>query len=484
MTSELVTFLRDFEKRLERQERHTHIFPMPETVIVIEPPGCVEFCDDFERAALGDAWVNGPVFEFGSFTPVIENAIVSGALVGGENNHPPPDTVYGSVRSVAEYPSDQFVEAVVGDLFQGHYPTLPPLYQYMESELFLLTQIKPDSNACLGVYVIIQANQGPGCYMQIMSVDAAGNATYYDDGTHLLDADWESNPDYTIRLETTVAGHCRAFFNDFLVTEDDVAPVGGLHVGVASQWSRTNYVDGAPNTATAPRFELVCGGCLSDPLEPAVGTCPWCDDFERADGPLGADWVAPTPPDGYVLSAFAIDAGAVTGPSDDFPSGLNRWAMTRTAASLDGSHCVEITITDAFQGTPGSSPIDASVELYAQQSSTTAECLVMAVGFSTDASEIFWSVYSRRASPFTDLVLFSGSMAVTLPIASTTLRFEADPDGTVRLFVDGVMVQSGVVVDTLRPDLSGPRAGFGLHWWQNDGGTSPRIEAACTNVAP
>ena len=197
-----------------------------------------------EGLPLGPHWVDGPMFVEGSYTVSCENHLSDGAYVAGENNEPVPIAVFGSIRTTASYPGDQFIEATVGNFFQGHDPSMPEGYQWVEGDMWLLTQVVGGaSQACLGAYVIIQTNQGPGftggCYMQIISVDAAGVRSYHNDGTYSPLTGWQDNPSYTIRLETTEDGNCKAFFDGHLVAEDDMTPTGGLYVGMAQQWNRT-----------------------------------------------------------------------------------------------------------------------------------------------------------------------------------------------------------------------------------------------------
>lgn len=227
------------------------------------PPDVRSPCDNFERTELGADWVEGPKIRFGAYTTVIENALDNGAWVAGENNHPYPDAVLGSIRTTAAYPGTQSISAKISNLFPGHDPSVAERYQWMESEQWLFTQVVGgSSNACLGVYVIIQVNQGPGntggCYMQLVQMAADGTLTYFDDNTYAPLTGWQSNSTYTVRFDTSPDGHCTAYFEENLVVEGDLTPTGGQYVGVAQQWNRTNYASTVPNPATSPRFEEVC----------------------------------------------------------------------------------------------------------------------------------------------------------------------------------------------------------------------------------
>jgi len=74
---------------------------------------------------------------------------------------------------------------------------------------------------------------------------------------------WQSNPDYVVRLESTAAGHCKAYLDGELLVEQDLSPTGGPYVGFVSNWHRTNYggaVDDGTNPGVSPRYEAVCIG--------------------------------------------------------------------------------------------------------------------------------------------------------------------------------------------------------------------------------
>lgn len=276
-SSDLTALLRDLEIRLQRQERHTHIFPplRPVTIVIPAPeppppvPECAVLCDEFTGVSLGSAWETGPYVGYiGSYTPVIENHVADGAYMGGENNHPYPEAVWGSIQTVASYPGDaQYVEVVTSDWFQGNFSSGPGA-QYTEGEFWLLNQLA-DDGSCLGAYCLVDV--GPSvvddtaqAYVQLFRRAATGVLTYYDDGWIDPLAGWETNPAYTFRLETTVAGHAKVFFDGMLLAEGDLPPVvDGGRVGLAVQWNLTSYVSGETNPGTAPRFESFCGGCLA-----------------------------------------------------------------------------------------------------------------------------------------------------------------------------------------------------------------------------
>lgn len=302
--------LRDLERRLERRERHVHpevdgyapsadqgnharvgsdglVYvnkivasatpPLPvaygATAIPVgavwlelgELPVSGGWCDDFERPEIGPDWTVGPVFDQGLYVTVVENALDGHAFIAGENTPPDPASVLGTIATTAEWPGDQTVEVEVGNFFQGHDPSMDEGYQWVEGELYLLTQVVGGtSQAAVGVYVIISVRPfgGGDVYAQLITVDAAGVRSYFDDAsTGERPPAWETNPDYTIRLETTVEGHCKVFFEGTLLLEGDVPPTGGTHIGLVQQWNRTNYAEpdvAVPNPGTSPWFSQVC----------------------------------------------------------------------------------------------------------------------------------------------------------------------------------------------------------------------------------
>lgn len=224
------------------------------------------FTDDFERADLGPDWTDGPMFsEFGSWVPAVDFLADGAWQTADETSGGEFVTAMGSIRRVADAGADQFIEAEVGNFFQGHVSTRPERLQIVEGEVFLFAQIASDSMASVGVYVIIDSGGSGGdaglgsCYMQIITLDAAGNRSYFSDGDATPLTGWQSNPTYTIRLEVTAGGHCRAYFEGGLVAEDDVTPTGGQHVGIAMHWNRTRYDSTIPPSGESLRVESVTG---------------------------------------------------------------------------------------------------------------------------------------------------------------------------------------------------------------------------------
>lgn len=429
---------------------------------------CVTFTDDFERLLLGPTWTDGPVFDFGSFTPVIDNSINTGAYVAGENDEPAPVTVLGTIRTTARYPGDQFVEATVGNFFQGHDPCVGEQYQWVEGEMWLFTQIASDSNACLGVYVIIQVNQGPGdtggCYMQIISVAPDGTRDYFGDGTFFPLIDWQTNPNYTIRLETTAAGHCKALFEGRVVVEDDVVPIGGPHVGLAQQWNRTSY-----------------GG--------VVELVSFNDEFDRADGPIGPDWIAVTENGNYdwVEMPLSIQGGAAIGVDgtgalpEEFSGGM--WHT-----EMSGDQYIEVCVTGLQYRSnyPIGQRKHGQIRLFCQANTIDPAKEELWVEWSDDDA-----VGGQRRmdcypvlpdGSYHDESTFFQNLSPWAPALSdptACIRLEALADGTRRVyFTLGTTGAVDLVGEGTAPlNNVGPYVGFRMFWWRGtgEGGTSPRV---------
>lgn len=221
------------------------------------------FTDDFERADLGPDWADdGPIF-------VDWDYLRAGSyLSDGAYVTTPTDENFqymGSIRRIPQAGTDQFIEAEVGNFFQGHIPTLPERLQIVEGQVYLFAQLAPDSYAGIGVWIIIDSG-GPGatagqgkCYMEVITTDAAGTVTEYGYGDTFPLTGWQSNPVYTVRLEVTAAGHVRGFFEGGLLVEEDVPPTGGQHLGVAMEWNQTRYDASVPLSGESTRFYSVTG---------------------------------------------------------------------------------------------------------------------------------------------------------------------------------------------------------------------------------
>lgn len=225
------------------------------------------FTDDFERGSLGSDWVDDGPIVFQSDDWVRGGQFLDdGAWQVAENESEGVFNVaMGSIRHAADACDDQFIEAVVGNFFQGHDASVAETQQWVEGDVFLFTQLSPGSDVGIGVHVIIHVNSSGGdegiCDMEFFTTDENGEVTFFGDlGVFAPLATWRSNPDYTIRLEVSAAGHCKAYFEGNLLTEADTTPVGGRYVGIGMEWNRTSYPIGdPPNPGVSFRVESVTG---------------------------------------------------------------------------------------------------------------------------------------------------------------------------------------------------------------------------------
>lgn len=201
--------------------------------------------DDFGRLSLGSDWADdGPIFEDDGYARAVQ-FLSGGAWQAEDSDSTIPDVGMGSIRRTDDNSDDQFIEASVGNFFQGHDPDVAETLQYVEGQIYLFAQVDPGSNAAIVAWVIIQVGpsipDGEG-YIEIFTVDATGTRTFPGiSGSEPLPAGWQTNPDYTVKLEVSAAGHVRAYFEGDLLLEDDVTPLAGRHVGIGMEWNLTNY---------------------------------------------------------------------------------------------------------------------------------------------------------------------------------------------------------------------------------------------------
>lgn len=231
----------------------------------------MSFTDDFERVSLGSDWADdGPIL-FQS-----DDWVRGGQFLGGgawqvdENNSAGEfETAMGSIRRTDNSCADQFIEAVVGNFFQGHDPSVDEWFQWVEGDMWLFAQLSPSSDVSVGAHFIIHANSGAEdgeAFVEFFTTDEDGEVTFTDNFGSFspLPTGWQANPDYTIRFEVSAAGHLKAYFEGDLLAEDDVTPVGGRHVGIGMQWNRTDYAPGESNPGVSFRVESVTGSlCTS-----------------------------------------------------------------------------------------------------------------------------------------------------------------------------------------------------------------------------
>jgi hypothetical protein len=237
-----------------------------------------------------------------------------------------------------------------------------------------------------------------------------------------------------------------------------------------------------------------------DPVVRAVPGPVWRDDFERADGPLGSDWLDPA---GIPVDTAKTTVGIVSGavevgvdPAID-DTAVNGFGQTLATIEAGAAQYVEVAITNVFQGHPvanpdpaASTPADMTCDLllFSLASDTDASSASMECGFGWGGNDFepgkgFMSVHVRRQLPDGSTDYGPGFANVDYPdhdpARVIVVRFESSPQGAQRCLVDGVQVMESNV-----GALDGLHLGFGLHWSKNlPAGTSPRINYVEIGVA-
>lgn len=219
---------------------------------------------------------------------------------------------------------------------------------------------------------------------------------------------------------------------------------------VAKATEPTTYDFGGPIPLHAVWLQI--GG------EGGGGSVSFIDDFERADGPIGPDWVwhpAVVHPDGTPGGQFSIEDGAAIAPMDTF-STVMFWHEP-----MGDAQCIEITVEDAVGN-------DGWFTLHANMSPT--------VYASRKAEFTFYdALHDWVPTPADELwvELTGGAFAGPLPYPDEpfTLGLEVDPDGTMRATVNGVVVVTGL--DPNPPP--GEFVGMEMDPASFSGDSSPRI---------
>lgn len=188
-----------------------------------------------------------------------------------------------------------------------------------------------------------------------------------------------------------------------------------------------------------------------------------CDDFDRADGPIGPNYVAPPTIPFRNIAPMSIVDGHVEWPMD-YPSD-RIVSAARLVAPQPADQAIEITLTMTDN-------MWAQPELYCRLSTTdpvtcvgayimllrdrrvgTEGDLVYANGFFNDEydSDIpYWDEFDTVTQPPT-----SGFVPLTV-----TIRLEVDASGAIRFFYNGGLLMSGSVGSVPVPVPASPYVGF------------------------
>jgi hypothetical protein len=190
---------------------------------------------------------------------------------------------------------------------------------------------------------------------------------------------------------------------------------------------------------------------------------PWSDDFERADGPMGSDWIAATsgpvsgvPEPLVIASGAAVDATASgTEFGDDDPS-ASFWAT-----AIPGDHFIELDVESMGGGTN-------YLFIYSRFDPITWTGIEW--NFVTTVSSP-WEHGNFSRTTYTNGAVTSGPVVVGDVEPLTTLRVESS-GGTSKLYANGVLVDE--IGDT--DHTSGEYVGFGAGWSSSVTATaSPRV---------
>lgn len=184
-----------------------------------------------------------------------------------------------------------------------------------------------------------------------------------------------------------------------------------------------------------------------------AGTETWADDFERANGPLGADWVL-GPGSGFSdeVYPFAISGGAAVATVVDsspgsFPSITNM--MHYAVAQGPDAQSIEVEADNCWP----SGYVQLFTNIGTGKQSQFADFQFSNEGAPTIVVSVFHYDTDGNSSDETAHVIVSHSGATPV-----RLRLESDADGTQRAYVDDVLAATGVDP----APVSGSYVGMGL----------------------
>jgi hypothetical protein len=188
------------------------------------------------------------------------------------------------------------------------------------------------------------------------------------------------------------------------------------------------------------------------------------DDFDRADGPLGADWadvaVHKAP---YTHAPFAIQSGVAVGVQD--LTGPNAWSETRYArltTAPDVASFIETEIHNPFAAAVPSDTISVRYELFldlaADGSCETLGLEFVTTGAAFEGGRCNASISAFRADGTNPSVPATATFPFYFGTSPVAVRFESDGSGSYRGLFDGIEFISGTqTVD----GPSGTSVGFG-----------------------
>ena len=404
---------------------------------VAELPSCVTFTDDFERAdgPLGPDWV---ITSKTIGTPQVDILhIDDGDAVGTVGT----GTWVSSARHVGDFSgSDQFIEISISQVGGTG------ANEYIE----LYTRLSDDfTNE--GAYIYSYYYDPIPMTYGIARYDGPALSDWWDITGDIVMPVMPPDP-LVLRLESYLNGDHKFFINGELLATGNDSTYFGPYVGF-SIWD-----SGAGDAAEQPRIHYASGGCLQP------STCvTFSDDFERADGPVGPNWVLGQ--EGVVShpnELFVIQGGAavVDKPPDAYTDeGSMNWAVDIDAPD----QFIEVVIADIWQ--ESAFGWDVYFTLY--------NFLDMTVGTRGSYREL--QIYATHeygigylelwVDTFTGTTYTSGGFESwdTYPSWETnqiTLRLESYGSGRQVGYLDGVMILD--YTDTV--PLTGISQGINLLW--------------------
>jgi hypothetical protein len=195
--------------------------------------------------------------------------------------------------------------------------------------------------------------------------------------------------------------------------------------------------------------------------EPGLLVTPtFSDDFERADGALGANWV---PPGGYPAGLPANTVPTIASGAAVAATGTD--AVTVYAAAIPGDHYIEAEITNWH--ITGTSPTrQANIGVFTRCAADAFTCF--SARWQMAAAQDGGSIFSR---PFDAGVAGIFTITFISPAETFRLRLESTVAGHHAMYIDDILAYEA---EELYPG-GGDLVGFWINW--SGGGTSPRINS-------
>ena len=445
---------------------------------------------------------------------------------GGESGAGRQQARVNGVRVIDDFDPSPVVGTYTGMVSQAVAPNTSPRillargglpvgaqYQIVEGEWKLYCQANDDNKACIGVNCefFLHYDGFAELWGFVFVQDAAGNLVRNPaNSTNMNDAhNWaETNPDASVgigwpdtspkllRLEVSNAGHVRFLCDGQLLIETDVPPVIGDHVGFGFNWHRTNYAGVEdPSYALGESFQVPSstGGCFH-----MVTGCPtFADLFERADGPLGSNWVSPPPgPRWNNDHPLRIVSGAVI--ADEDPGGAvgDDYGFAQYTQSVPGDQFIEMVAAHTV------APTDfyAFYALEVRSNTTDGRCFHLLLETygptAAGAGTWYWDLRIIDETGDDPVVTWPGVSGdvphawVDTPFPyPATIRLESRTDYTIVVSVNDLVWTYTVPPEWRHIVDDGDRIGFGSMWSEYDIGqtkVAPRITsvtAGCMHAA-